>query len=205
MLFNVRTLITLTLCATLAACGGRQVNVEYHPDADHSGGDWFPIPVEEPQTVTSADRDLERPPVRVADVSPDNGQGGLQVEQASDSFGNISLEVNRNASLTWELLDSAVTRLGWPVDDRNRSEYRMVLSDPDIAGRGFFGRMKAFFTEENREVQLILVPKVGVTGISAEYSDDQVLNVDENRRLMVQLREELLQGQLSQGQRSQDN
>jgi len=199
---DVRTLLTFLTCTLLlAACGGRPVNVQYQPDADHSGGDWYPIPVDQARTVTSDDSTLPRPPLRVADVTPDDDrQDSLSVETVSDSFGNISLEVNRNASLTWELLDAAVNRLEWPVADRNRSEYRLELSDPDIAGRGFFGRLKAFFTEERRDVQLILVPKVGVTGISAEYSDDQVLSSDENQRLMTQLRNELLQGQTSQGQ-----
>lgn len=198
----MRTLSATLICVfLLAACGGRQVQVQYQPDADHTGGDWYPIPVDRAQTVTSDEPTLPRPPVRVADITPDDGRrDALAVEQVTDSFGNISLEVNRNASLTWELLDAAVTRLGWPVGDRNRSEYRLELSDPDIAGRGFFGRMKAFFTEERRDIQLILVPKVGVTGISAEYSDDQVLSAEENQRLMTQLGDELLQGQPSQGQ-----
>lgn len=202
MLSDVRTLlIALLAAAVLSACGGRPVDVEYRPSAGHTGGDWYPIPIDQAQTVTSDDPSLARPPVRVADVSSDAGRDNpLSVESVNDSFGNVSLEVNRNASLTWELLDSAVTRLNWPVADRNRSEYRLELDDPDIAGRGFFGRLKAAFTEERQDIQLILVPKVDVTGISAEYSDDQVLDSEENQRLMSQLRDELLQGQIPQGQ-----
>lgn len=180
----------------LSACTSRAVNVEYKPEAASEGSDWFPVPASEPVKVTSTDRIVERPPVRIDEpLGTGNAGTSLEVKQEVDSFGNISLEVNRNASLTWELLNIAVSRLEWPVADRNRTEYRLELADRETAGRGFFGRTKAFFTEESQTVNLILVPKVSTTGISAEYADDKALSTEDNRRLMTQLRDELLQGQ----------
>lgn len=180
----------------LSACGSRAVNVEYNPEAASEGSDWYPVPADEPVKVTSTDRVVERPPVRIAAPLDTVSSGApLEVRQEVDSFGNISLEVNRNASLTWELLNVAVSRLEWPVADRNRTEYRLELADRERAARGFFGRTKSFFTEESQTVNLILVPKVSTTGISAEYADDKALSTEDNRRLMTQLRDELLQGQ----------
>lgn len=194
---DVKALIVSVTCLlALSACGSRPVNVEYTPDTLAPQGDWFPIPVESSVTVTSADRVVERPPVRIQESRLNSGSGEpLAVTEGIDSFGNVSLEVNRPASLTWELLNAAVRRLEWPVSDRNRSEYRIELADPERASRGFFGRIKAFFSEERQPVNLILVPKVNATGISAEYPDDKTLAEEDNRRLMTQLREELLQGQ----------
>lgn len=190
-------IISLLGILLLSACGSRSVNVEYQPDAEASNrGDWYRVPTEAPVTVSSTDRVVERPPVRVTEPQDDRAATeGLKVTESVDSFGNTSLDVNRGASLTWELLNVAVSQLEWPVADRDRSEYRLELEDRERSARGFFGRLKGFFTEDSQRVSLILVPKVGATGISAEYPEDKALGTEDNRRLMMQLRDELLQGQ----------
>lgn len=180
----------------VAGCGSRTVNVSYQPSAEQSQRDWFPVPTETERTVTNAERTLERPPVILADSAQVNElDSPLTVTETTDSFGNVSLAVNRGASLTWELLDSSVTRLGWPVADRNRSEYRLQLRDSDVAAAdGFFARVGRFFDDEHQPVHLILVPRIGETTISAEYEDGTVLPQEENQRLMAQIREQMRQG-----------
>jgi len=178
----------------LAACGQREINVDYNPEADASS-DWYPIPVEESRTVTNANRTVDRPPVTIDDSLFERGSStDLIITDNTDSFGNLSLQVNRSASLTWELLEGAVAQLGWPVADRNRSQYRLELEDADVASRNLFGRIGAFFSGEQQTVYLILVPRVSGTGIAAEYPDDLVLSAEENRQLMGELREALLEG-----------
>lgn len=178
----------------LAACGQREINVDYTPGGG-TGSDWYPIPVEQPRNVTNADRDVERPPITIDDsLFETSGSTRLEITESTDSFGNVSLEVNRSASLTWELLEEAVDQLGWPVEDRNRSRYRLELADADVARRSFFGRVAAFFSGERQRVFLILVPRVGSTGIAAEYPDDQVLGSEDNRLLMEDIRNALLDG-----------
>lgn len=178
----------------LAACGQREINVDYTPGAEATS-DWYPIPVEQPRTVTNADRAVDRPPVTIDDsLFERSATSELTVTDSTDSFGNLSLQVNRSASLTWELLEGAVAQLGWPVADRNRSQYRMELEDADVASRNLFGRIGAFFSGERQTVYLILVPRVSGTDIAAEYPDDLVLSAEENRRLMGELRAVLLEG-----------
>ncbi|PTY37111.1 hypothetical protein BGP77_07490 [Saccharospirillum sp. MSK14-1] len=189
----------ISLCLTVlvvAGCGSRTVNVTYQPSAQPRQGDWFPVPAESERTVTNAERILARPPVILAEAGPINDLNTpLTVTETTDSFGNVSLAVNRGASLTWELLDSSVTRLGWPVSDRNRSEYRLQLRDSDVAAaEGFFARVGRFFDDEAQPVHLILVPRIGETTISAEFEDGTVLPQDENQRLMAQIREQMRQG-----------
>lgn len=180
----------------MASCGSRTVNVSYQPPAQPSQSDWFPVPAESERTVTDAERTLDRPPLVLADSGPVNETDSpLTVSETTDSFGNVSLAVNRGASLTWELLDSSVTRLGWAVSDRNRSEYRLQLRDSDVAGaNGFFARVGRFFDDEHQPVHLILVPRIGETTISAEFEDGTVLPKEENQRLMAQIREQMRQG-----------
>lgn len=204
MSFDVRLhfLIVITLLA-LVACGQREINVEYNPSAEQGQSDWYPIPVESTRTVTNANRDIDRPPVTIDDSLFERSfSSELTIADSIDSFGNVSLEINRNASLSWELLQSAVDQLGWPVADLNRSQYRLELADADIAQQNFFGRMRAFFSGERQTVYLVLVPKVEVTGIAAEYPDDQVLSADDNRQLMAELRRALLQGNAQSGTQS---
>lgn len=188
----------------LAACGQREINVDYTPGAEATS-DWYPIPVEQPRTVTSADRAVDRPPVTIDDsLFARSATSELTITDTTDSFGNLSLQVNRSASLTWELLEGAVAQLGWPVADRNRSQYRMELEDADVASRNLFGRIGAFFSGERQTVYLMLVPRVSGTDIAAEYPDDLVLSAEENRRLMGELRAVLLEGRTptSSGQTS---
>lgn len=180
----------------LAGCGSRTVNVTYQPSAQPSQSDWFPVPTASARTVTNAERSLDRPPLVLADASSINElASALTVTETTDSFGNVSLAVNRGASLTWELLDSSVTRLGWPVSDRNRSEYRLQLRDSDVAAaNGFFTRIGRLFDGEHQAVHLILVPRIGETTISAEFEDGTVLPQEDNQRLMAQIREQMRQG-----------
>lgn len=195
MLSDVRLpLVLLSATLVLAACGQREINVDYNPDTDASS-DWYPIPVEEPRTVTNADRVVDRPPVTIDDsLFERSTTTDLIITDNTDSFGNLSLQVNRNASLTWELLEGAVAQLGWPVADRNRSQYRLELEDADVASRNLIGRIGAFFSGERQTVYLILVPRVSGTGIAAEYPDDLVLSAEDNRQLMGELRDALLEG-----------
>ncbi|WP_028670092.1 hypothetical protein [Saccharospirillum impatiens] len=187
-------LVLLSAILVLAACGQREINVDYNPNAQ-APSDWYPIPVEEPRTVTNGNRLVNRPPVTIDDsLFERSGTTDLIITDNTDSFGNVSLQVNRSASLTWELLEGAVVQLGWPVADRNRSQYRLELEDADVASRNLFGRIGAFFSGERQTVYLILVPRVSGTGIAAEYPDDRVLSAEENRELMNQLRDALLQG-----------
>lgn len=192
---NVRLpLVLLSAILVLAACGQREINVDYNPEAN-APSDWYPIPVKEPRTVTNANRAVDRPPVTIDDsLFERSTTTDLIITDTTDSFGNVSLQVNRSASLTWELLEGAVERLGWPVADRNRSQYRLELEDADVASRTLFGRIGAFFSGERQTVYLILVPRVSGTGIAAEYPDDLVLSAEENRQLMGELRDALLEG-----------
>jgi uncharacterized lipoprotein len=186
----------------LAACGQREINVDYSAEAG-TGSDWYPIPVGQPRNVTNADRSVERPPVTIDDsLFESSASTRLEITESTDSFGNVSLEVNRGASLTWELLEEAVDQLGWPVEDRNRSRYRLELADADVARRNFFGRVAAFFSGERQRVFLILVPRVGSTGIAAEYPDDEVLSAQDNRLLMEEIRNALLDGSAQGGSQS---
>ncbi|WP_157954287.1 hypothetical protein [Saccharospirillum mangrovi] len=180
----------------LAGCGSRTVNVSYQPPGNAMPGDWFPVPTETERTVTDGERTVERPPLVLADSKTINdSESPLSVTETTDSFGNVSLAVNRGASLTWELLDSSVTRLGWPVSDRNRSEYRLQLRDADVAAsNGIFARMGRLFDDEHQPVHLILVPRIDQTTISAEFEDGTVLPQEDNQRLMAQLREQMRQG-----------
>jgi len=180
----------------VAGCGSRTINVTYQPSDEVSQSDWYPVPAATERTVTNAERTLERPPLVLADSGRANElDSPLTVTETTDSFGNVSLAVNRGASLTWELLDSSITRLGWSVSDRNRSEYRLQLRDSDVAAaNGLFARVSRFFDDENQPVHLILVPRIGETTISAEYEDGTVLPQEENQRLMAQIREQMRQG-----------
>lgn len=180
----------------LAGCGSRTVNVSYQPPGEAVPGDWFPIPTATERTVTEGERTLDRPPLVLAESKTiGNADSPLNVSETTDSFGNVSLAVNRDASLTWELLDSSVTRLGWPVSDRNRSEYRLQLRDADVAAsNGLFARMGRLFDDEHQPVHLILVPRIDQTTISAEFEDGTVLPQEDNQRLMAQLREQMRQG-----------
>lgn len=193
------SLVLVSATLVLAACGQREINVDYNPEAE-APSDWYPIPVDDARTVTNADRTVDRPPVTIDDSLFERGATSeLVITNNTDSFGNLSLQVNRNASLTWELLESAVAQLGWPVADRNRSQYRMELADADVASRNLFGRIAAFFSGERQTVYLILVPSVSGTGIAAEYPEDRVLSAEENRRLMSELRTTLLEGRTQPG------
>lgn len=180
----------------LTGCGSRTVNISYQPPSGPVQGDWYPVPLQSERTVTTAERNLERPPLVLAEpAQPADDQAPLTITETTDSFGNVSLAVNRGASLTWELLDSSVARLGWPVSDRNRSEYRLQLRDAEAAQRqGFFSRLGRVFDSDSQPVHLILVPRVGETTISAEYEDGAVLPQEENQRLMAQLQDQLRQG-----------
>ncbi|MHA7879188.1 MAG: hypothetical protein ACX931_05330 [Saccharospirillum sp.] len=177
----------------LAGCGSRTIDVNYNAEAAQaSGSDWFPIPIDQSRQVTSAEPAIQRPPVSVNEPLFPGDVTGLTVTEFVDSFGNTSLVVNRDAEFTWELLDAAVSRLEWAVADRNRNEYQLVLQDPDRRG-GLFGWLRPQGEARQQRVQLILVPRIETTGISAVYADEQVLPADENQRLMTELKAELLQ------------
>lgn len=193
MSFNViKHLATLTTIVLLAGCGSPAIDVNYNAEAANTGNDWFPVPSAESRQVTSADRRVERPPLRVSEPLFSTNGDGLSVTETVDSFGNTSLVINRDAEFTWELLDSAVSRLDWEVADRNRNQYQLVLRNPDRRG-GLFGWLSQQGSARQQQVQLILVPRVDTTGISAVYPDEQVLPAEENQRLMAQLKAELLQ------------
>lgn len=191
-----RFLILCAVLLTLVGCGSRTVNVSYQPPPNATSSDWFPVPIQTERTVTDGERTLERPPLVLAESSvSNNADSPLEITETTDSFGNVSLDVNRGASLTWELLDNSVSRLGWPVSDRNRSEYRLQLRDADVAAsNGVFARIGRLFDDTNKPVHLILVPRLGQTSISAEFEDGTVLPQDENQRLMAQLRDQMRQG-----------
>lgn len=193
MSYNVlKQLAILTAIVLVAGCGSPAIDVNYNAEAANTGSDWFPVPSAENRRVTSSDRLIERPPLRVSEsLFPANGDG-VMVTDSVDSFGNTSLVVNRDADFTWELLDSAVTRLDWEIADRNRNEYQIVLRNPERRG-GLFGWLGQQGSARQQQVRLILVPRVDTTGISAVYQDEQVLPAEENQRLMAQLKAELLQ------------
>lgn len=192
----IKNTVVIAVTLALVGCGSRTVNVSYQPPAEATSSDWFPIPTATERTVTDGERTLDRPPLVLAESrAVNNSDSPLNVTETTDSFGNISLAVNRGASLTWELLDSSVTRLGWPVSDRNRSEYRLQLRDADVAAsNGVFARIGRFFNDEHQPVHLILVPRIDQTTISAEFEDGTVLPQEDNQRLMAQLREQMRQG-----------
>lgn len=188
--------VVCAVVLTLVGCGSRTVNVSYQPPGEAMPGDWFPIPTATERTVTDGERTLDRPPLVLAESRTlSNSDSALTVTETTDSFGNVSLAVNRGASLTWELLDSSVTRLGWPVSDRNRSEYRLQLRDAEVAAsNGIFARIGRLFDDEHQPVHLILVPRIDQTTISAEFEDGTVLPQEDNQQLMAQLREQMRQG-----------
>lgn len=188
----LKQLAILTTVALLAGCGSPAIDVTYNAEAARTGSDWFPVPSAESRQVTSADRRIERPPLRVSEpLFPGNGDG-VAVTESVDSFGNTSLVVNRDADFTWELLDSAVSRLDWDVADRNRNQYQLVLRNPDRR-RGLFAWLGQQGEARQQQVRLILVPRVDTTGISAVYQNEEMLPAEENQRLMAQLKAELLQ------------
>lgn len=193
MLYKVlKPLAILATVALLVGCSSRAIDVNYNAEAANTGSDWFPVPSSESRQVTSADRRVERPPVLVSEPLFAANGDGLRVTESVDSFGTTSLVVNRDAEFTWELLDSAVSRLGWDVADRNRNQYQLVLRNPDRR-RGLFGWLGQQGEARQQQVRLILVPRIDTTGISALYQDEQVLPAEENQRLMAQLKAEFLQ------------
>ena len=178
--------------AVVVGCSSQTIDVTFNAEAAKTGSDWYPVPSSESRQVTTSDRRVERPPVLVNEPLFATNGDSLRITESVDSFGTTSLIVNRDVEFTWELLDSAVSRLGWEVADRNRNQYQLVLRNPDRR-RGLFGWMGQQGEARQQQVRLILVPRVDTTGISALYQDEQVLPTEENRRLMAQLKAEFLQ------------
>jgi len=177
-----RTTLWLSVWLTLVACGGN-TQVIYYQAPDNAVGDWFPIPVDAPESAL-----LEAPviPRLVSPVSidpPSEQDRTLLVAKMTDSLGNSSLRFNRETSTAWELIDTALMELGYTNLDKDRSKYRFVMTDKSEK----LGLLAKLFSGKKDDLFLLLIPQGSQTLVVVEGEGDEIPDLNQSESILSKL------------------
>jgi ABC-type enterochelin transport system ATPase subunit len=153
----------------LVGCGAKSSIVNY--DASRvADADYLPLPADAPAQVDTNDITVPRLTIDVAAAETTAAQRPFTVEKVTDSFGQVSLKLNRNTAVSWELVDQALVELDIDTIDRNRSEYQFELADGQKK-QSFFKRL---FQKKTAPLLLVLIPSDQYTILSLESIEDEL-------------------------------
>jgi len=169
-------------CSTFKS-GGDKTETEHKP-----GGKLPPLEIS--PDLYGAPQDRVKPPVA---TSPKTAPATLQ--KKPDGAGVLSL--SDQFERAWRRVGLALDRMGFPVDDRDRSRGRYLVRfvDPDAAqSRGFFSRLNPFSSagqpsKEQYRIQLKeAAPGTEVNVLDKDGNEDKS---DTANRILTLLYEEL--------------
>jgi outer membrane protein assembly factor BamC len=114
--------------------------------------------------------------------------------------GYAALRINEGFARAWRLVGMALDRVGFAVEDRNRSEgiYFVRYNDPDKAAgqeKGFFSKL-AFWTDDeqidtNNQYRVRLDQQAEVTLVSVENEAGQPESSTTSQRILTLLHEQI--------------
>ncbi|WP_320825683.1 hypothetical protein [Reinekea sp.] len=177
-----RTTLWLSVWLTLAACGGNTQVIHYQAP-DSTVGDWYPIPADAPSSAVLAAPVIPRLVLPVSVDAPSEQDGTLLVSKMTDSLGSSSLRFNRETSTTWELVDIALTELGYTNLDKNRSKYRFVMTGKSQKS----GLIAKLFSAKKDELFLLLIPQGAETLVVVEGVGDEIPDLNQSESILTQL------------------
>jgi len=178
----IRTTLWLSVWLTLSACGGNTQVIHYQAP-DNAAGDWYPIPVDAPDSAILAAPVIPRLVSTLSIDAPSEQDGTLLVAKMTDSLGNSSLRFNRETSTAWELVDTALTELGYTNLDKDRSKYRFVMTDKSQKP-GFLAKL---FAGKKDELFLLLIPQGSETLVVVEGVGDEIPDLNQSESILSKL------------------
>ncbi|MFT4674693.1 MAG: hypothetical protein ACI9K8_000419 [Reinekea sp.] len=177
-----RSTLLLLLWLSLAGCGGNTQIIQYQAP-DKTAGDWYPIPTDAPDFAVLQAPVIPRLVAPMGLNEPAAQEGSLLVSKMTDSLGNSSLRFNRETSTTWELVDTALTELGFANLDKDRSKYRFVMQAKDQG----LGPIAKIFSSKKDELFLLLIPQGTETLIVIEGTGDEIPDLTESEAILSKL------------------
>lgn len=181
---SVRFLAVLLPGLLLAACSSNPVYVDYAaPETVH--GDWYPIPQDAPTRVEVSTAELPRAQVEVEPEQTVNVDTLLTVDRIQDSFGNVSLKVNRQPGAAWELISAALDSADIKVLDRNRDEYQFRL------GLNFEKTNLFTLFKKREELKVVLIPQGTHSLVAVEGATDVVPDAEKVESILSRLQDSL--------------
>jgi len=160
-----RALIMTVIALVLVGCAGQPTYVGYNA-SEATASDWFPIPSDAPALVKIESPTVVRIQPVIAQPSDAEIGAELQVDWLTDSVGNSTLLVNRQAGVAWEIVESAINQLDIVLFDKNRDEYRFELA----SGKPKKGLLALFKSKQG--LNIVLIPQGNSTVIAVEGKDD---------------------------------
>ena len=172
----------LLVWLSLAGCGGNTQIIQYQAPQE-SAGDWYPIPADAPSFAVLAAPVIPRLVQPIAASEPRAQAGALLVSKLTDSLGNSSLRFNRETSTTWELVDTALSELGFTNLDKDRSKYRFVMQTNDQKQ----GPIAKIFANNEDELFLLLIPQGTDTLVVVEGVGDEIPDLTQSEAILSKL------------------
>ncbi|MDO7673560.1 MAG: hypothetical protein MUQ43_03930 [Reinekea forsetii] len=182
MMCFVRSTLLLLVWLSLVGCGGNTQIIQYQAPAE-SAGDWYPIPADAPDFAVLAAPVIPRLVAPTAVNEPAALAGSLLVSKMTDSLGNSSLRFNRETSTTWELVDTALSELGFANLDKDRSKYRFVMPASDQKK----GPIAKIFANKKDELFLLLIPQGTETLVVVEGVGDEIPDLSQSEAILSKL------------------
>jgi uncharacterized lipoprotein len=175
----MKKLSYVLLVVLLASCSSKPVLVAYQaPESD--SGDWFPIPADAPSTVEVSVPTVPRIKPNLDKTEATDSAEPLSVVRLQDSIGNVSLQINRQPGVAWEIVESAINTLEIDVFDKDREQYRFELAIENKA-KGLFS-----FFKPSDGLFIVLVPQAENTVLVIEGQDDTVPDDSRVKRILDQ-------------------
>jgi hypothetical protein len=178
----LRSTLLLLVWLSLAGCVGNTQIIQYQAP-DTSTGDWYPIPADAPDSAILEAPVIPRLVAPTALNEPVAEAGSLLVSKMTDSLGNSSLRFNRETSTTWELVDTALSELGYDNLDKDRSQYRFVMPASDQK----LGPIAKIFSSKKDELFLLLIPQGTETLVVVEGVGDEIPDLTQSEAILSKL------------------
>jgi hypothetical protein len=168
----------------VTACSSNPVFVEFDTSQSTSS-DWYPIPSDAPTRVEVTNAEVPRVEAPVIEAQRTEDSSVLRVTRLEDSFGNISLKLNRQPGTAWELIETALVAENIRITDKNRQEYVFELGRTEQVT----GLASLFQRSENLKV--VLIPQGAETLVAVEGSDDVVPDAKRVEDILTRLQDQL--------------
>lgn len=168
----------------ITACSSNPVFVEFDT-SQSTDSDWYPIPSDAPVRVEVTNAVVPRVQAQLADAQQDEDDSALRITQLQDSFGNVSLKMNRQPGTAWELVETALSAENIRILDKNREEYVFELGrTKEVTG------LAALF-QKSENLKVVLIPQGAETLIAVEGTDDIVPDANRVEDILSRLQDQL--------------
>lgn len=171
-MFRISLIVTISLY--FVSCASNGETITYQQPAS-TGQDWYPLPADAPAEVVFEKPEIVRIEPTLPSI-PDNNSGALSVIEQVDSLGYMSLKINRDPGVAWELVDTALREIDIEVSDRDRSEYKFELESTERTG---------WFSERPEVLTLVLIPQDFDTLVVVEGEEDTLPDTDKSAEILT--------------------